>query len=429
MRVPQEQVAASAIEAFWRSSRLALWLVLPLVVFVACSEGAAESEVVDISPPASAESGQPHPTVDADGKLWLSWIEPTGAEDEHTLKYASLEGDSWSEPASAATGEDWFVNWADVPSILPLPDGRLAAHYLVSNGPNIFAYDVRITQQNGAGEWQEAITPHTDGTQTEHGFVSMLPWDGDDIVAIWLDGREMDLDADDEHDHGSGAMTLRGAVLDANNQTKQKALLDDHVCECCPTSGVMTDEGALFAYRDRTDDEIRNMSLVRFHEGAWSEPYELHDDGWRIEGCPVNGPALAAQGENVVATWYTAPDEQAEVRVAFSDDNGNSFSEPITLDDDRPGGQVDAVMLDDGTAIISWYGRDGESSALLASKVAPDGTIGEPYTVVAPMPAMRTGIPRMVESNGMLYFTWVGEEPEADTERVRTKRLSHALLQ
>jgi len=372
----------------------------------------------DLAPPVQTGSAQPQLHTAGD-TLWLSWVAPT-SDTTHALRYAAFNGDTWGPVRTAAAGADWFVNWADVPSVRTLPDGRKAAHYLVSNGPNIFAYDVRIAQTDASGPWQDAITPHSDGTQTEHGFVSMMPWQGD-LMAVWLDGREMDLDADDTHDHGSGAMTLRAGLLDAEGTVLQSYLIDDRVCECCPTAGVQTGDGLLIAYRDRTEDNIRNISLARYDDDGWSEPYTLSNDGWRLDGCPVNGPSLATDGDTVVASWFTAAENEPRVYASFSDDGGRTFGAPLVMDDERPNGQVSTVLLSDGQALIGWHARTDGGNAYMMRRVAPAGADGPARVVVHDMPAVRAGIPRLVPFDGDLFLAWTAAADGA--RRVALARL------
>lgn len=378
-----------------------------------CQSGSDASSATSSSPevgtrlnaPAPAESGQPHLHAGENGTVWMSWVESTG-EDEHALRYATVDDTSWTEPQTVARGADWFVNWADVPSLRPLPSGRLAAHYLQSNGPGPLAYAVRIVQTDGAGTWQSAVTPHDDGTETEHGFVSLLPWPEDRLLAVWLDGRKME----DRDGHG-GEMTLRGAVLDSTGTVTQRALLDDRTCECCPTTAVRTDGEALVAYRDRSDKEIRNIQLVRFDGQSWSEPTLLHDDGWRIEGCPVNGPALAAEGDRVAAAWYTAPEGVPRVKVAFSTDGGQQFSEPIVVAEGTPTGRVDVVWLEDGHAAVSWLGKANGAAALRVRAVDPGETAGTSVVMAQLSSASRgVGMPRLVRSGQHLYAAWTSPE-------------------
>jgi hypothetical protein len=348
--------------------------------------------------------------------VWLSWVESVDSTRD-ALRYATFDGTTWSTPRTVATGTDWFVNWADVPSLRPLPDGRYVAHYLESSGPGVFAYDVRVTQTTTGGTWQPAITPHRDGTPTEHGFVSLLPWAGD-VLTVWLDGRRMHPSDAEGDSHGSGPMTLRSARLTPDGRIEQPTLLDDRVCECCPTSAVRTADGVLVAYRNRSANEIRNIGLIRFNGTTWSDPYLLHDDGWQINGCPVNGPALAANGNHVVAAWFTAPDGTPRVQIAFSEDGGQRFGDPVVIDDNRPTGRADAVLLDDGSALVSWIGQDANGSALRVRRVQPDGTVGTPHTVASVSRSRRTGMPRMVRTGDRVYWTWVGERSDASQVQV-----------
>ncbi|NBB87468.1 MAG: hypothetical protein GVY12_14775 [Bacteroidetes bacterium] len=374
--------------------------------------------VTRVDTPAPLESAQPQLHTAGD-TLWLSWVAPT-SDTTHALRYAAFNGGTWGPAGTVAEGGDWFVNWADVPSVRTLPDGRKTAHYLVSNGPNIFAYDVRIAQTDDARTWQEAITPHDDGTQTEHGFVSMMPWQGD-LMAVWLDGREMNLNADDAEDHGSGAMTLRAGLVDARGTGRASFLIDDRVCECCPTTGVETNDGLLIAYRDRTDDNIRNISLARYDGERWSAPYTLHDDGWRLDGCPVNGPSLAAQGDTVVASWFTAAENKPRVYAAFSTDGGRTFGDPLVMDDDRPNGQVSAVLLADDQAVVGWHARTDGGDVFKLRRVTPTGPNGRAHVVVENMPPVRAGIPRMVHFDEDLFLAWTATTDDA--RRVAFARL------
>ena len=85
-----------------------------------------------LATPAPAGSAEPNLTV-ADGRAYLSWLEPTPASG-HALRFATLENGQWSAPRTVAQGSRFFVNWADFPSLHALPGGRLAAHWLERSG-------------------------------------------------------------------------------------------------------------------------------------------------------------------------------------------------------------------------------------------------------------------------------------------------------
>ncbi|MCS3758142.1 hypothetical protein [Salinibacter ruber] len=410
-----------------RPLRLGGLLLAGMLVALGCQSDPDSPTATSASPeagtrldgPAPAESGQPHLHAGEDGTVWMSWVEPVG-EDRHALRYATLDDTSWAPPRTAARGGDWFVNWADVPSLRPLPSGRLAAQYLRSTGPDPLAYAVQITQTDGAGTWQSAVRPHDDGTATEHGFVSLLPWPDDRLLAVWLDGRTMA-----GRDGHGGEMTLRGGVLDATGTVEQRALLDDRTCECCPTTAVRTKGEALVAYRDRSADEVRNIRLVRFDGQSWSDPAVLHDDGWRIEGCPVNGPALAAAGNRVAAAWYTAPGGVPRVNVAFSADGGRQFGDPIVVAKGTPTGRVDVAWLGEGRVAVSWLGTSADGApALRVRAVATDGASRPAVPMATLASASRgVGMPRLVRSGPHLYAAWTHPEEGVQVGRLRTNAL------
>jgi len=137
--------------------------------------------------PAAPGAALPHVAEDG-GDALLSWVEP--ADGGHALRFARRAGSRWTAPQTVALGSDWFVNWADFPSIVSLGGGRLAAHWLQRSGAGTYAYDVMVSRSADDGAtWSTPIMPHTDGTATEHGFVSLFSED-DGLGIVWLDGRQ-----------------------------------------------------------------------------------------------------------------------------------------------------------------------------------------------------------------------------------------------
>jgi hypothetical protein len=251
------------------------------------------------------------------------------------------------------------------------------------------------------------MRPHNDGTQTEHGFVTIFdsPTIGSGLV--WLDGRAMaQQHASNHDDHGSGAMSLRAAFLTADNSFQPDNVLDARTCECCPTAAVATNNGIVVAYRDRSQDEIRDISFTRFENGSWSAPSSLHADHWNISGCPVNGPALATDGKNVVLSWFTAPNAEPKVFVAFSSDEGKTFGTPVRVDEGKPLGRLDVEILPDGSAVALWIEYGEETTRLLARHITPTRSTSAVRTIAAISPERASGYPRMVRVENELFIAW-----------------------
>jgi len=377
--------------------------------------------VEPVESPAPPGSGQPQLAVDSRGRFLLSWVE-RGEGPASRFRLARLDAARWSAARTIAEGSDFFVNWADVPSVFALSDGRLAAHWLAKNGEGTFAYDVRLrTSTDEGATWSPPVTPHRDGTQTEHGFASFFEMPDGAIGLAWLDGRHMTAGGHDAHGHGAGAMTLRATSIGRDGRPGPDWVLDDRVCECCPTSAVPTARGLVVAYRDRGETEIRDIFVTRFEGGTWTKGAAVHDDRWEMPACPVNGPALAADGDHVALAWFTAVGTDPEVRVAFSRDGGRSWSAPTRVDGGVPLGRLSNVLLPDGSALVGWIEFNDGKSEFRVRRVWPDGRVGD-ETVVTPISSDRaSGYPRLARSGDQTLAAWTETSPE---RRVRLARLT-----
>ena len=386
---------------------------LPLVAAALLLSGISVAEVREIPSPAGPGSGQPSLAAGPDGRIFLSWLEPRGGT-EVQLRFATRQGDRWSAPRTIAAGSNWFVNWADFPSLAVLTDGSLAAHWLVKKGDG--GYDVHLSRScDGGATWSAPRVPHRDGTATEHGFVSLIPANDGMLGAAWLDGRESA--GADHHEHGGGAMTLRYAKLGSDGRLRAEALLDARTCDCCQTASAMTAEGPVVVYRDRSPEEVRDIAIVRLRDGAWSEPRPVAVDGWKIHGCPVNGPAVAADGKRVAVAWFTLANQRPQVKLAFSGDAGATSGPAIVIDAGQPLGRVDTLLLDDGSALVSWLEQAGDANMLRLRRVRPDGSLA-PAVTVAPAAAVHANaFPQLARDGDTLVVAWTDE-------RVRTAILT-----
>ncbi|HEY0593269.1 MAG TPA: sialidase family protein [Thermoanaerobaculia bacterium] len=385
----------------------------------AVSLGAPETLAVP-SDPATA-SAEPYLETAPDGSVLMTWIERT---DSHaTVRMARFDGKSWTAPSTIVEADDLFVNWADFPSIHAFESGRLAAHWLQKNGAGKYAYDVRIAgSADGGRSWTGAVTPHKDGTATEHGFVSFAHVPGtDELQAVWLDGRLM---TPEGGGHGGGDMTLHWARFTPDGSTIEEEELDRRTCECCMTAMTMTPQGAVVAYRDRSEKEVRDIAVVRQTAGGWSAPAIVHDDGWTIAACPVNGPQLASRGARVAMAWFTVPKGEGIVNVAFSDDAGATWSAPVRVDGGNPIGRVDVVMPADEGAVVTWLERAGDEAEIRARFVPRDGAPGEPLVLGRSTSDRAAGFPRIALAGDTIYAAWTetGDTPRLRFSRVKVNR-------
>ena len=375
-------------------------LVVALAGFVvsACDSGARVTmQGVDLTlPPGSA---QPNLMVTASGNVVLSWHEPS--EDGYALRFAIRERDAWSDPRTIVSDLPFFVNWADFPSMVELPDGAWAVHWLEKVAANTFAYHVKMALSSDRGQsWSKPFSPHTDNSPSEHGFVSMAAF-GRNAGVLWLDGRQTTGEAEER-----GPMSLRFTTIGSNGVPGRDVLVDERVCDCCNTSMVSVTDGIVVAYRGRTAEEIRDIAVRRIADGRWSDAVYVGDDNWYYPGCPVNGPALSARGDDVVIAWYSAPEQRALVQVAFSADGGRSFGNSVRVDEGSTLGRVDVEYVGDSVALVTYLRHVGETGIVRARLVHAGGGTGEAWTVAETDPSRRSGFPVVAVSHDKLFFAW-----------------------
>ena len=382
-------------------------LVIQSVCIISCSDHPTTDDmwsVESMESPSGVGSSEPNLHVGSDDTVYLSWVETS--EDHNTsLYYSTISQDVWSQKNKISQGDNWFVNWADFPSMSAFGQGSIASHFLVQRGEDTYAYDVNVSISNDEGmSWSKPITPHKDSTLTEHGFVSMVPYK-DEIMAVWLDGRNYAL-IQESDTVPSNEMTLRSAVIDKNGQVSDELLIDNRVCSCCQTDAALVATGPILVYRDRTEKEIRDISVVRLINGKWTEPQSVFNDNWKINGCPVNGPAIDVKGEVAAVAWFTEAGGVPKIKVAFSTNDGQTFEDAILISDSNPSGRVDLIVLDDGSALISWLETALEQTSIKACRVKLDGTFETPFIVSHSSESRSSGFPKMIMKHDTVYFAW-----------------------
>jgi hypothetical protein len=160
---------------------------------------------------------------------------------------------------------------------------------------------------------------------------------------------------------------------------------------------------------------IRDIAVARYEGGRWTAPRLVHADGWEFNGCPNNGPAVAASGERVVVAWMTGVGGKTALYAAFSTDAGDHFGEPIRVDDGKAVGQVTVALTEHG-AIVGWL----EDNNVMARRLAPEGSRG-PARILGPS-AGRTRLPRWSGDGDTVLAAWL-EGNGSDAATIRLARL------
>lgn len=387
---------------------------------------------LDLPKPAA----QPNVVADeARDRFVLSWQRRD--EDGCTvLEVATLSRSGTLGPRRhVAHGCNWFVNWADFPSVAIAANGDWLTFWLEQSGEGTYAYDIRLVRSRDEGQtWSAPITPHRDRTETEHGFVSMLPVGDDRVLVIWLDGRDTAKPKADRHagpvghsgheGHVEAAMTLRSAIVDRRMTVAHEQVIDPDVCSCCPTDLVAAPLGPTVVYRNRTADEIRDIYFARWTGSGWTDRRTVHPDRWKIAACPVNGPAAAADARGVAVIWPTFDTDRLSVRARRI----GTVAAPVLLEDSKAAlGRPDLTPWLGGF-LASWIGEAaGGLSVLRLSLLDPELAPIERHAIAELPPGRGTGMPKLAALPGVAVLVWTEPDPalgrDARAGRIRAVRI------
>ena len=390
-------------------------IILSLLILFSCTS--KDVIIEEISFLYDNSNAQPS-LVSNNGSLSLTWIS-TDKEMNASLNFRQFKDEEWTTLQTLAIGSDWFVNWADFPTHAVSGDQVLTS-YLKKSASGTYTYDVYLNLQKLSGEKiKEDFILNTDGFKAEHGFVSIVANDNEGFFITWLDGRNT---VEKAEDGGHKPMTIRFAEITNAGDLINEIELDSSVCDCCQTSITNTDKGPLVVYRDRSDKEVRDIYVIRNIDNVWETPVPVHNDEWVIYGCPVNGPKVVSNSNNLAVSWFTVSDGKPTVNISFSEFYGSSFGNPIKINDYDAIGRVDVAFLNEEEVLVSYMEGDDDGTYLRIKKVSIEGKVSEPITISKIDSGRNTGVPQLEILDNEIFIVWTVFENE--NNQLKTVKLS-----
>ena len=379
-------------------------LILGLVSLPAAFAQTFRSE--PFANPSGPGSIQSNWSVTPDGGALLSWVEPAKSG-SLSLRYAVRHGANWSEPHTIAAQRHFFRHPAELPEVVQLSEHQWLAHWVEmpkDEGETEYVYTSASTD---GVQWSTPAMAHRDRAPVQHGLASMVASGSGETSLFWLKAG-----ADEE-----GPTALMRTIVDASGKEVREERLAPDVCACCPTAVAKTSKGLLLAYRGHTPQDIRDISVLRFENGHWSQPKNLYADNWKINACPTNAASVAASGDKVAISWFTSAQDAPKTEIAFSTDSGATFTKPATLSTGHSFGYT-SVVLDDSGAIVSWLeqGSGGGAARVLVRQISFAGAAA-PVVQVSEGGRMALGYPRLFHSGSDTFITW------GDAKQIQTARL------
>jgi hypothetical protein len=377
-------------------------------IFVGCfmsgchsnAESRTKGSLREITSPAASGSFSSRVTSRSDGSVILSWLEPQG-DTTAALRFSVWRDGAWSEPTTIAAAQPFSRHPSESPGVIPLSERNLIAFWSQKppNGEKgTEEVDVYLAlSTDGGNHWTSPTLVNQAGTGEESSYPSAAAVDNTHAALIWLDGTNW---------KKQRRVALLSRTVQSDGTMTEPEVLDEDTCTCCPTTLVHTPSGLLGAYRGHTAENIRDISLVRNVSGRWSQPRIVHADHWHFAGCPVNGPQLDVEGEQSALIWFSAPQDQPTVKLAFSDGEGSEFKAPVRIDEGKAIGRTQVVLLPRHSAVAFWLENESGKARLLARRVGADGVLEAPIEVAR---ATGLGYPHATRAAKGILVTWADE--------------------
>ncbi len=287
--------------------------------------------------------------------------------------------------------------------------------------------------RDGGRTFDPPVVLQAPGAAGDRGWPSLAIDAAGTAHAIWLDHRGL---AAARGAGGSHAGHRRGAGHDGVAMAQKSRLfhavagsagageheLTTGVCYCCKTALAAGPDGALYAaWRHVYPGNIRDIAFTVSRDGgrSFTPPARVHEDGWAIDGCPDDGPAMAVDAGGVVhLVWPTVLGGDAPLGVLYyaTSADGRAFSQPVrvpTLGSPKP--THPQIIVDrTGRAVVAWdeviEGRRVASARTLALR--RDGTL-DAGAIVTLSPAAPAMYPVLARTDDGVVAVWTtgGESP------------------
>lgn len=252
------------------------------------------------------------------GEVMLSWTEKDlQGITSFCLAFSKDNGKTFGEKKTIFSGNGIGNSRMMRAKVLAKKDGSLVAIFSNRDEPtpggkgggrssNI----VYCVSKDAGSTWTLPASVDADPTRgIVRGFFDAVVMSNDEIAVAYLK------DVANSTKHEERDLRL---VTTKNDIFLPERVIDPVVCDCCPINMLIDADGSLnIVYRDNNDD-IRDMARMISTDNATSftKPVIVHNDGWKIKGCPHSGAVSSTYGKSALVAWFSGAEKESGVRLA-----------------------------------------------------------------------------------------------------------------
>jgi hypothetical protein len=262
------------------------------------------------------------------------------------------------------------------------PEGHLYVTWTQSLTKPFTGYIWFARSTDQGKTFSQPVIVHQDRAEITHRFDALTVASSGRVYVTWVDKRDL-IAAKAKKQAYDGAAIYYTWSNDGGATFKPEIKLADSSCECCRIALTTDAQGnAVAMWRHLFEGGVRDHAMAKFSEQALTKVVRASFGGWKVDACPHHGPAIAAggnwgwhlawfdggdqaglfyarmdgeawvsspakrvgnvdqqaghpalmsEGEQVWMVWKERTENTSMVKMAFSSDDGKSWSEADTV--------------------------------------------------------------------------------------------------
>jgi hypothetical protein len=356
------------------------------------SETVQPLRVIDISSP-EINAAEPAIAAGKDGAVFVVWVEhKANKEADLMIRQYDQAGNPKSETVRINPQPGQVKAWyGDPPTIKIGQDGTIYIGWTAKvEGSQGAANTLYLSaSRNGGHSFESPVKVNDDVAPASHGMHSLAIDDSGRIYFAWLDERYLNSHKEHTAVKEISDETQRFekiAFFDHKPETKHKTepnaelyfsvsrdggktfspnkKLAGDVCPCCKTSLLAASDNRIYvSWRQVLNEDFRHIAVASSTDegNTFSAPVIVSDDRWQISACPVSGAALTEDLDKTLRiSWFTAGKAgKPGIYSADSKDGGKTFSPRMLISEYATGGTPSLIVSKTKNPQIIWT-EDGK---------------------------------------------------------------------
>lgn len=296
---------------------LSVLLVVAAATSLMLAQGAGPGTVVTLAVAGRSNSA---PWVAAQGRdVAVTWAAATGGKSDIFVATSGDAGATFSAPVQVNTVPgDGRVGGEIPPRVALRTRAGTTPEVVVAWNAKDQGTEIKIARSvDGGRTFGAPSSLQSPGAAGDRGWHSLTLDDAGVAHVLWLDHRGL-AGPKTEHAHGAAADDTDGVAMAQKSslyyasfgaRASAERAVTPGVCYCCKSAIVALRGGTLVsAWRHVYPGNMRDMAFTVSRDGgkSFAPPARVSADGWSINGCPDDGPALAAgPDQRVHIVWPT----------------------------------------------------------------------------------------------------------------------------